>query len=86
MRNRPYGFEIYLVNVKTMKTIAQIFLAFSEKLNFKQASKSKLVISSEATPWCLIYFMSKYKNPLILFLCMLRYQTKNIILRFSHLY
>ena len=60
MRNRPYGFEIYLVNVKTMKTLAQIFLAFSEKLNFKQASKSKskLVISSEATPWCLIYFMS----------------------------
>ena len=32
MRNRPYGFEIYLV--KTMKTIAQIFMTFSEKLNF----------------------------------------------------
>ena len=32
MRNRP--FEIYLVNVKTMRTIAQIFVAFSEKLNF----------------------------------------------------
>ena len=32
--NRPYGFEIYLVNVKTLKTIAQIFVAFSEKLNF----------------------------------------------------
>ena len=32
--NRPYGFEIYLVNVKTMRTIAQIFVAFSEKLNF----------------------------------------------------
>ena len=31
MRNRPYGFEIYLVNVKT---IAQICVAFSEKLNF----------------------------------------------------
>ena len=25
---------IYLVNVKTMRTIAQIFVAFSEKLNF----------------------------------------------------
>ena len=36
MRKRPYGFEIYLVNAKTMRTIAQIFVAFSEKLNFKQ--------------------------------------------------
>ena len=36
MRNRPYGFEIYLVNIKTIWTIAQIFVAFSEKLNFKQ--------------------------------------------------
>ena len=35
MRNRPYGFQIYLVNVKTMRTIAHIFVAFSEKLNFK---------------------------------------------------
>ena len=34
MYNRSYGFEIYLVNVKTMKTIAQISVAFSEKLNF----------------------------------------------------
>ena len=34
MRNRPYGFEIYLVNVKTMRTIVQIFVVFSEKLNF----------------------------------------------------
>ena len=35
VRNGPYGFEIYLVNVKTMRKIAQIFvaLAFSEKLN-----------------------------------------------------
>ena len=32
MRNRPYGFEIYLVNV--IRTISQIFVAFSEKLNF----------------------------------------------------
>ena len=36
MRNLPQGFEIYLVvNVKTMKKIAQIFVAFSENLNFK---------------------------------------------------
>ena len=34
MRNRPYGFEIYLVNIKTMRTIAHIFVASSEKLNF----------------------------------------------------
>ena len=33
--NRPYGFEIYLVNVKTMRTIAKIFVASLEKLNFK---------------------------------------------------
>ena len=34
MRNRPYGFDIYLVNVKTIRRMAQIFVAFSEKLNF----------------------------------------------------
>ena len=30
----PYGFEIYTVNVKTIRQIVQIFVAFSEKLNF----------------------------------------------------
>ena len=34
MHNRPYGFEILLVNVKTMRTIMQFFVAFSEKLDF----------------------------------------------------
>ena len=34
VRNHPYGFEIYLVNVKTMMTIEKICVAFSEKLNF----------------------------------------------------
>ena len=34
MRNLPYGFDIYLVNVKTTRQIAKIFVAFSEKLNF----------------------------------------------------
>ena len=34
LRNLPRGFDIYLVNVKTMRKIAQIFMAFSEKLNF----------------------------------------------------
>ena len=28
VRNRPYGFEIYLANVKPMSTISQIFVAF----------------------------------------------------------
>ena len=37
VRNCPYGFEIYLLNVKTVRTIAQIFVGFSEKLNFKLA-------------------------------------------------
>ena len=31
---RPYGFDIYLLNVKTIRKIAQLFLAFSENLNF----------------------------------------------------
>ena len=31
MHNRPYGFEIYLVNVKTMRTIAQVFVKTEEK-------------------------------------------------------
>ena len=30
-----YGFDIYLANFKTIRKIAQIFVAFSEKLNFK---------------------------------------------------
>ena len=34
LRNRPHVFDIYLVNVKTMRMIAQILVAFSEKLNF----------------------------------------------------
>ena len=34
VRNCPDGFEIYLVNVKTIRTIPHIFVAFSEKLNF----------------------------------------------------
>ena len=34
LRNLPHGFDIYLVNIKTMRKIVQIFIAFSEKLNF----------------------------------------------------
>ena len=36
--NRPYGFEIYLVNVKIMRMISKNFVAFSEKLNFNKQS------------------------------------------------
>ena len=32
--NLPHGLDIYLVNDKTMRMIAQIFVAFSKKLNF----------------------------------------------------
>ena len=32
--NLPHGLDIYLVNVQTMRKIVQIFVAFSEKLNF----------------------------------------------------
>ena len=34
LHNLPHGFDIYLVNIKTMRKIAQIFVAFSEKLKF----------------------------------------------------
>ena len=47
VRNRPYGFEIYLVNVKTMGTIAQIFVAFSEKLNFKGMNQFNFITLQE---------------------------------------
>ena len=36
--NLPYGFYIYIVNVKTMR---KIFVAFSEKLNFKSKTNCK---------------------------------------------
>ena len=34
LRDLPHGLDIYLVNVQTMRKIVQIFVAFSEKLNF----------------------------------------------------
>ena len=37
LRNLPtYGVDMFLVNIKTIQQIAQIFVDFSEKLNFKQ--------------------------------------------------
>ena len=41
VRNRPDGIDIYLVNVKTIRTIAQIFVVFSEKLNFKSCNSKR---------------------------------------------
>ena len=34
LRNLPHSFDICLVNVKTMRKISQIFVGFSEMLNF----------------------------------------------------
>ena len=34
LRKLPYGFDIYLVSSQTIRQIAQIFVVFSEKLNF----------------------------------------------------
>ena len=34
LRNLSHGFDFYLVIVKTMRKIAQIFVTFSKKLNF----------------------------------------------------
>ena len=41
LRHPPYGFEIYLLNVKTIRRMAQIFVAFSEKLNFNNKLRPK---------------------------------------------
>ena len=38
MLQPSYGFEIYLVNLKTIRKMAQICVAFSDELNFKGAS------------------------------------------------
>ena len=40
MNNLPHGLDIYLVNVQTMRKIAQIFVPFTEKLNFTIAPKN----------------------------------------------
>ena len=34
LRHPPYGFDVYLINVKTIRRRAQFFVAFSERLNF----------------------------------------------------
>ena len=51
-----YGFEIYFVNVKTMRTIAQIFVAFSEKLNFNRGGIkcTHFVVYSGNSDMCIV--------------------------------
>ena len=39
--NFPQVFDIYLVNIKTLRKIAQIFVAFSEKLNFTKKNVAR---------------------------------------------
>ena len=41
LRNLPYGLYIYLVNIEIMRKIAQIFVAFSEKLNFMKMPRNR---------------------------------------------
>ena len=36
MPNLPHGFDIDYVNIKTMRKIGQMSVAFSEKLNFNR--------------------------------------------------
>ena len=42
MCNLPHGFDIYLVNITTMRKILQVCVAFSEKLNFKELEIAKI--------------------------------------------
>ena len=81
MRNRPYGFEIYLVNIKTIRTIAHIFVAFSEKLNFSNKSVSFFFSSIQTchqrprAPLAII----RSSQPLHLSVKLLRYPKKSLL-------
>ena len=50
MRNLTHDFDIYLVNVKTIKQIAQIFVAFSEKLNFMHKQDETTITDLRDSP------------------------------------
>ena len=45
MRNRPYGFEIYLENVKIIKDDCANFVSFPEKLNFTLLDYLSIVVT-----------------------------------------
>ena len=53
MRNLPRGFDIYLVNVKTMRKIAQVFVALVRKAELYEikllAQKNDKVINKKFT-------------------------------------
>ena len=55
MRNLPCGFYISLVNVRTMRKIVQIFVAFSEKLNFTNKNAASEMILPHCTKTSVIY-------------------------------
>ena len=42
--------DLLIVNVKTMRTIAQIFVAFSEKLRFKETEENFFVVMDRSKP------------------------------------
>ena len=52
MGNVPYGFDIYLVNVKTIRQIVQIFVAFSQKLNFNTTHLSQNHVKNYLADFC----------------------------------
>ena len=39
MRRPPYGFDINLANIKTVRRMAQIYVAFLKKLNFNNSNR-----------------------------------------------
>ena len=43
LRNLPHGLDIYLVNVQTMRMIAHIFVAFSEKPNSNFSDEKEIL-------------------------------------------
>ena len=55
MRNLPCGFCISLVNAKTMRKIVQIFVAFSEKLNFTNKNAASEMSLPHCTKTSVIY-------------------------------
>ena len=48
MRNLPNGFDTYLAYFKTLKKIAQILVAFSEKLNFNKLLEREVAETTNA--------------------------------------
>ena len=60
MRNRPGGFD--MVNVKNIRTIAQIFVAFSGKLNFTIWQRHWMSSNTLFLEKCVAYFQCTFQN------------------------